>query len=173
MEWWKQVYIVWLLCAEWDPSKRVYQPSWATRRLTAKFPLRCCGHPSPPPRWQMPPPSCTQTRTCTHFLKQSFIRTHSSPQNRGPYKLDFQGINKLLFSLEIGPDVDTQTVMTPEYLVFHIQGKNGAGTDAAEPTALCMSLGQWFQHPPKCSHQYSNLSHVQSGDSWARESYTI
>lgn len=43
----------------------------------------------------------------------------------------------------------------------------------ADTTALCMSLGQFFQRMPNSSHQYSDLNRVQARDSLAQESHRI
>lgn len=117
------LHCVWHLCAQWDPSQRVYQPSWAAGRLTAKFPLRCCGHPSPPSTLTNAT-AIIYTDTHVHTLPETVIYPYTQfTTEQGLVKLDFRGINKLLFSLEIWPDVDTQTVMSPCYLVFNNQGK--------------------------------------------------
>lgn len=73
MEWWKHsLHSVWHLCAKWDPSQHVYQPSWAALGSWPSFHwgavdthhhLHARTHIHT--RRQMPPPS-SQTQACTY-----------------------------------------------------------------------------------------------------------
>lgn len=64
-----------LECRERDPSRCVYQPSWAmlargqVSTVALWAPIATHKHT----QTQMPPPSYTQSCTCTHPLTQSFI----------------------------------------------------------------------------------------------------
>lgn len=149
-------------------------------RLMAKFPLRGCGQPSPHRHTQTYATATTQTCTCTHFLTQSFICpcvfTHRCPQNRGFLGWTPRGIDKLPFSVEtwIWPDVVTQTVISPYYLVLHNQGKNGAGT-YSRASYIMYGSGSIISTSAKMFpsiFQFKSCT-VQSRDSLAQESYRI
>lgn len=148
-------------------------------RLMAKFPLRCCGHPSPLTRTHTH--THTQTNAATiitdagmhiHKLSYSHLSAHVCVARvltaQRPSGVSTGRINKLPFSLEtrIWPDIVTQTAITTTRARLEQEPR-------AEQDALCMSLGQWFQLLPKCSNQYSTLNQVQHQHSLTQGNHGI
>lgn len=116
------LHCVWHSSAEWDPSQRVYQPSWATVGSGPSF------------HWGA---AIIYTDTHVHALPTSHLSAHVCVYTvaqvlteQGHSAPDTRGLNKLPFSIEtrIWPGVVTQTLISLCYLVSQNQDKNGAGT---------------------------------------------